>query len=132
MSTLGAILPAYNAARFLTDVIGQIRSLHPEIRILVVDDGSSDGTADTARQAGVTSFEASVAGLGGCPFTAVAGGNTCTEDLVHELQWAGERRDIDLAALIELARDVARFFDRELPGAVYRAGPIPAPGSAEA
>jgi hydroxymethylglutaryl-CoA lyase len=80
-----------------------------------------------ARRAGVRSFEGSVAGLGGCPFTAVAGGNTCTEDLVHALQRAGERRDVDLAALIEVAQDVARFFDRDLPGAVYRTGPIPEP-----
>jgi hydroxymethylglutaryl-CoA lyase len=78
-----------------------------------------------ARRAGVTSFEASVAGLGGCPFTAVAGGNTCTEDLVHALQRSGLRRDVDLAALVEVARDVARFFERDMPGAVYRTGPIP-------
>jgi hydroxymethylglutaryl-CoA lyase len=78
-----------------------------------------------ARRAGATSFEGSVAGLGGCPFTAVAGGNTCTEDLVHALQRAGLRRDVDLAALIGLAREVARFFDRDLPGTVYRTGPIP-------
>ena len=78
-----------------------------------------------ARHAGVKSFEGSVAGLGGCPFTAVAGGNTCTEDLVHALQRAGQRRDIDLSALIELARGVARFFDRDMPGAVYHTGPIP-------
>jgi len=86
-----------------------------------------------ARRAGVRSFEGSVAGLGGCPFTAVAGGNTCTEDLVHALQRVGERRDVDLAALVEVARDVARFFDRDLPGAVYRTGPIPEPraGSVE-
>jgi hydroxymethylglutaryl-CoA lyase len=82
-----------------------------------------------ALRVGVTSFEASVAGLGGCPFTAVAGGNTCTEDLVHGLQRAGQRKDIDLGALIDLARDVARFFGRDMPGAVYRAGPIPEPGS---
>jgi hydroxymethylglutaryl-CoA lyase len=78
-----------------------------------------------ARHAGVESFEGSVAGLGGCPFTKVAGGNTCTEDLVHALQRAGQRRDIDLSALIELARGVAGFFDRDMPGAVYRTGPIP-------
>ena len=52
MNSLGAILPAYNAARFLTEVIGQIKKLHPDLRVLVVDDGSSDGTAGTARQAG--------------------------------------------------------------------------------
>lgn len=50
--TVGAILPALNAARFLTEVIGDIRTLQPECRVLVVDDGSTDGTADTARTAG--------------------------------------------------------------------------------
>lgn len=83
-----------------------------------------------ALRAGVTSFESSVAGLGGCPFTAVAGGNTCTEDLVHCLQRTGRRRDVKLAALIDLARELSRFFARDLPGSVYRAGPIPAPAAA--
>jgi hydroxymethylglutaryl-CoA lyase len=78
-----------------------------------------------ALRAGVTCFESSVAGLGGCPFTAVAGGNTCTEDLVHCLQRSGRRSDVKLPVLIDVARDVARFFDREMPGSVYRAGPIP-------
>jgi glycosyltransferase involved in cell wall biosynthesis len=50
--TVGAILPAYNAARFLTEVIGEIRQLHPDLRVLVVDDGSGDETAATARAAG--------------------------------------------------------------------------------
>ncbi|MEN8005462.1 MAG: glycosyltransferase family 2 protein [Candidatus Krumholzibacteriota bacterium] len=50
--TVGAILPALNAARFLTEVIGEIRERHPDLHVLVVDDGSTDGTADTARAAG--------------------------------------------------------------------------------
>ena len=50
--SVGVILPALNAARFLTEVIADIRACQQEIRILVVDDGSSDGTADVARQAG--------------------------------------------------------------------------------
>jgi hydroxymethylglutaryl-CoA lyase len=83
-----------------------------------------------ALAAGVTSFESSVAGLGGCPFTAVAGGNTCTEDLVHALQRGGMRRDVDLAALVALAREVAAHFGREMPGKVYRTGPIPEPAAA--
>ncbi len=83
-----------------------------------------------AMRVGVSSFEASVAGLGGCPFTAVAGGNTCTEDLVHSLQRAGRRKDIRLETLIEVARDVARYFGREMPGAVYRTGPVPEPANA--
>ncbi len=79
-----------------------------------------------ARQAGVTSFESSVAGLGGCPFTRVAGGNTCTEDLVHALQRNGQRTDIDLDTLITVARELSGHFGREMHGAVHRAGPIPA------
>jgi glycosyltransferase involved in cell wall biosynthesis len=50
--SIGAILPALNAARFLTEVIADIRTAQPECRVLVVDDGSTDGTAETARQAG--------------------------------------------------------------------------------
>jgi hydroxymethylglutaryl-CoA lyase len=85
-----------------------------------------------ALRAGVRSFEASVAGLGGCPFTAVAGGNTCTEDLVHAFQRGGRRRDIQLSTLIEVARDVGAFFGREMAGAVHRVGPIPEPEPAVA
>ncbi|HTT67150.1 MAG TPA: hydroxymethylglutaryl-CoA lyase [Gemmatimonadales bacterium] len=77
-----------------------------------------------ALRAGVTWFESSVAGLGGCPFTKVAGGNTCTEDLVHLLQRSGRRPDVRLDRLIALAGEVARFFGRDLPGSVYRTGTI--------
>ncbi len=83
-----------------------------------------------ARRAGVTAFEASVAGLGGCPFTKVAGGNTCTEDLVHALQRGGVRTEIRLEALLGVAREVSAFFGREMPGSVYRAGAIPQPALA--
>lgn len=94
--------------------------------------GLALANCSAALRAGVTSFEGSVAGLGGCPFTAIAGGNTCTEDLVHLLQRTGRRPDIGLAALIDVARDVARFFGRDMPGCVYRTGPIPGPEDAPA
>jgi hydroxymethylglutaryl-CoA lyase len=74
--------------------------------------------------AGVTGFESSVAGLGGCPFTKIAGGNTCTEDLVHMLQRMDLRCDVHLEGLVAVAQDVARFFGREMPGTVYRAGTV--------
>ena len=80
-----------------------------------------------AMEAGVVSFESSVAGLGGCPFTKIAGGNVCTEDLVHALHRMDLRRDITLEPLINVAEDVSRFFGREMPGTVYRTGPIPEP-----
>jgi len=77
-----------------------------------------------ARRAGVTWFESSVAGLGGCPFTRVAGGNTCTEDFVHLLQRSGLRPDVRLDRLIAVARDVGSFLGRDLPGTVYRTGTV--------
>ncbi len=80
-----------------------------------------------AMRLGVTSFESSVAGLGGCPFTKIAGGNVATEDLVHMLHRMGLRLDLDLAKMIDVARDVAGFFAREMPGMVYKTGPIPTP-----
>jgi hydroxymethylglutaryl-CoA lyase len=84
-----------------------------------------------ALTAGVKYFECASAGLGGCPFTAVTGGNVCTEDFVHLLQRMGLRRDISLGSLIELARQIARFFNREMPGKIYRTGPIPAEGETQ-
>lgn len=80
-----------------------------------------------AINAGATSIETSFGGLGGCPFTRVAAGNVATEDFVHALQRDGQRADINLAALIAVARDVASFFGRELPGCVYKIGPISTP-----
>jgi len=77
-----------------------------------------------ALRVGVTSFETSFAGLGGCPFTKVAAGNVATEDFVNALQLQGMRRDIDLDRLIGVAADVARYFGREMPGCVYKTGPI--------
>ena len=83
-----------------------------------------------AYRTGVRYFESSVGGLGGCPFAKVAGGNTCTEDLIHALHWSGLRTDIHLSGLLDVARDMARYFGRDLPGAVYKSGPIPEPATA--
>ena len=79
-----------------------------------------------AMRSGVVSFDSSFAGLGGCPFTKVAAGNVATEDLVHGWQRSGRRLDVKLDILIEVARSLSAFFGRELPGRVYKTGPIPA------
>ncbi len=73
-----------------------------------------------ALRVGVTSVETSCAGLGGCPFTKVAAGNVATEDFVHALQRDDVRPDVKLPELVAVARDVAAFFGRDLPGHVYR------------
>jgi hydroxymethylglutaryl-CoA lyase len=77
-----------------------------------------------ALRAGVTSFETSFAGLGGCPFTKVAAGNVATEDFVNALQLHGLREEVDLGLLISVAGDVAKYFEREMPGCVYKTGSI--------
>ena len=111
-------------------LFGAVRALDPAVECTChFHDTYGLGMANifAALRAGVTSFETSFAGLGGCPFTKVAAGNVATEDFVHALQRQGERRDVDLAVLVEVARDVAAFFAREMPGRVQRTGPIAIP-----
>jgi hydroxymethylglutaryl-CoA lyase len=68
-------------------------------------------------------FDASVGGLGGCPYAPGASGNAVTEDLVHMCADMNIETGIDLDALLgcaELARDIV---GRELPSALLHAGP---------
>jgi hydroxymethylglutaryl-CoA lyase len=109
------------------ELFGRIRADWPQIRCTChFHDTYGLGLANVfaALEAGVTGFETSFAGLGGCPFTKVAAGNVATEDFVHALRRRGLRPEIDLDGLIELARDVARHFGREMPGRVHRTGPL--------
>jgi hydroxymethylglutaryl-CoA lyase len=64
-----------------------------------------------AYRAGVRYFESSVAGLGGCPFTKVAGGNTCTEDLVGMLEEMGVSTGIDIVKMLEVGRRAEEIVD---------------------
>lgn len=80
--------------------------------------------AYAAYKTGVKYFESSFAGLGGCPFTAVAAGNIATEDLVHLFQKMNLRNDIKLDNLIAISREAAEYFKRELPGVIYKTGRI--------
>ena len=77
-----------------------------------------------ALKSGVTWFESAFGGLGGCPFTKLPAGNVSTEDLVHSLQRMGLRKDIRLDVLLDVARQVGKFFDRELPGFILKSGSI--------
>jgi isopropylmalate/homocitrate/citramalate synthase len=74
-------------------------------------------------EAGATLFEASVGGLGGCPFAPRATGNVATEDLVYLFHGEGLETGIDLDALVGVAEWLEGVLGRPLPGRVYRAGP---------
>lgn len=78
----------------------------------------------SAIQAGAKYIETAFGGLGGCPFTKLPAGNVCTEDFVNMLQEMGYRKDININTLIELAKEVSTFFNRELPGFVHKSGLI--------
>ncbi len=77
----------------------------------------------TALCRGVVRFDASIGGLGGCPYAPGATGNIVTEDLVHMLEDMGIATGVDLDALIGCAELAQDLVGRELPGQVMRAGP---------
>ncbi|MBP7570876.1 MAG: hydroxymethylglutaryl-CoA lyase [Acidobacteria bacterium] len=87
--------------------------------------GMGLANAYAALRVGVKFFESAFGGLGGCPFTKITGGNVCTEDLVHMLQRMGHRPDVNLDALVDLARSVGAFLGRDLTGALVKTGRIP-------
>jgi len=76
-----------------------------------------------ALEFGVTNFDASIGGLGGCPFAPGASGNVCSEDLVHCLHAMGIATGIDLDRLVAVSRRVEQIIGRALPGQIIKAGP---------
>jgi hydroxymethylglutaryl-CoA lyase len=76
-----------------------------------------------AMECGVTHFDSSIGGLGGCPFAPGASGNVCSEDLVHALHAMGVETGIDLDRLLAVARRVEALVGRALPGQIIKAGP---------
>jgi hydroxymethylglutaryl-CoA lyase/(R)-citramalyl-CoA lyase len=74
-----------------------------------------------ALDAGASVLDASVGGLGGCPFSPRATGNVATEDLVYLLQGEGVETGVDLDALVGVSQWLERMLGRALEGYVYRA-----------
>ena len=85
--------------------------------------GTGLANAYAALERGVTRFDASVGGLGGCPYAPGASGNIATEDLVHLLQDQGCDTGVSLERLIAAAHLAEEIVGRRLPGQVMRAGP---------
>ncbi len=110
----------------VTRLIGETLSAFPDTA-LNLHFHNTRGTALAnvlaALQLGVADFDASVGGLGGCPYAPGATGNACTEDLVHMVEDMGVATGVDLDAMIEVARMAEGLVGRELPSQVLRAGP---------
>jgi hydroxymethylglutaryl-CoA lyase len=75
----------------------------------------------TALHAGVTIFDSSAGGLGGCPYAPGATGNLATEDLIYMLDGLGIETGIDLAALVEASRFIESKLGHRLASRYYRA-----------
>ncbi|KQT13195.1 hydroxymethylglutaryl-CoA lyase [Ramlibacter sp. Leaf400] len=86
-----------------------------------------------AAQQGITRFDGSLGGLGGCPYAPGATGNICSEDALHMLQAMGYETGVDLERLLAVARHLPEILGHDVPGQVAKAGPIgqlhPAPAS---
>jgi hydroxymethylglutaryl-CoA lyase len=110
----------------VTALIGETRTALPDVPLnLHFHNTRGTGLANVlaALQLGVVDFDASVGGLGGCPYAPGASGNVASEELVHMVEDMGVDTGVDLDALIEVARQAEQIVGRELPSQVLRAGP---------
>jgi hydroxymethylglutaryl-CoA lyase len=110
----------------VTALVGAFRSAHPGTALnLHFHNTRGAGLANvlTALQLGVADFDASVGGLGGCPYAPGATGNIATEELIYLAEDMGVATGIDLEAMIEAAADAEQIVGRQLPSQVLRAGP---------
>jgi hydroxymethylglutaryl-CoA lyase/(R)-citramalyl-CoA lyase len=113
---------------------GAVRSLVSRVATLgVAVGGHFHNTRNTgyanalgALEAGAVVLDASVGGLGGCPFAPNATGNIATEDLVYALERDGIETGVDLEALVTVTAWLSEVLGRQLDGQLYRAGPFPA------
>jgi hydroxymethylglutaryl-CoA lyase len=110
----------------VTALVGAFRSAYPDTPLnLHFHNTRGAGLANvlTALQLGVADFDASVGGLGGCPYAPGATGNIATEELIYLTEDMGIATGIDLEAMIEAAADAEHIVGRQLPSQVLRAGP---------
>jgi hydroxymethylglutaryl-CoA lyase/(R)-citramalyl-CoA lyase len=117
--TIGVAVP-----RMVRDLVGRARAMqvHPVGVHLHNTRNTGFANAFAAVEAGASVLDASVGGIGGCPFAPRATGNISTEDLVYLLHGEGIETGIDLEALIGVSEWLEGVLGRQLEGQVYRAG----------
>jgi len=114
--------------RMLQERVRAVRERAPDSEVtLHLHDTRGAGIANVLAglEVGVRTFDASVGGLGGCPFAKGAAGNVCTEDIAFLCEEMGIETGIDLDAYVEAAKLAAEIVGKELPGRYYRAVPMP-------
>ncbi|WP_210431745.1 hypothetical protein [Iodidimonas gelatinilytica] len=122
--TIGVAVPSQ-----VSDLVGRVREAVGHIPLRAhFHNTRNTGIANawSAYEAGVDRLDASIGGVGGCPFAPAATGNIATEDLVYLLQRSGVASSIDLNKLIETTIWLGGLLGRTLPAQVSRAGIFPA------
>ncbi|MFO1350475.1 MAG: hydroxymethylglutaryl-CoA lyase [Gammaproteobacteria bacterium] len=122
--TIGCAVPSQVRERFvaLRDAVGERVPLGAHFHNTR---NTGFANAYAALEAGVTEFDASVGGIGGCPFAPRATGNIASEDLLYLLRNMGYHTQVDLPALLGVAEWLQGFFEAPLPGQVMKAGLFP-------
>jgi hydroxymethylglutaryl-CoA lyase len=108
------------------ELVGETYLRHPDVPLnLHFHNTRGTGLANVlaALQVGVRDFDASVGGLGGCPYAPGATGNIATEELVYMVEDMGVSTGVDLSAMIDAAATAERLVGHKLPSQVLRAGP---------
>ena len=121
--TVGVAVPSQ-----VTDLFGRLRQLLPGMPLRAhFHNTRNTGIANAyaALMAGVGTLDASVGGLGGCPFAPAATGNIPTEDLLYMLDRMGIETGVALGPLIETSRWVQERIGRPIPGMLMKAGAFP-------
>ena len=116
------------APRDVADLVARVKSAIAPLPVRVhFHNTRNTGLANVwaAVTAGAKTVDASLGGLGGCPFAPRATGNVPTEDVVYMLERSGYRTGLDLDRVIGAAEWLTRNMGRDLPGMVSRAGNFP-------
>jgi len=111
--------------RQVYELCDQVRNIFPALDVtlhLHNTRGMGLANALAGLSAGITQLDASLGGIGGCPFAPGATGNICTEDLVHMLESIDLDTGVDLLTLLDMARELPELLTHDISGQVAKAG----------
>lgn len=102
------------------------QQLHPEMEFTMHFHNTrsmAQANALASLSAGINRFDASLGGIGGCPYAPGASGNACTEDMVHMLELEGFDTGVELNKLLEVSRTLPILIGHDIPSQLLKAGP---------
>lgn len=113
----------------VTELLGRVGELNPDLPLRCHFHNTRNtglANAQAAVNAGVTSLDASIGGIGGCPFAPAATGNIPTDDLIYLLERSGIETGISLPLILDTSRWLEETLGRPVPALLPKAGIFPA------